>query len=83
MIRRVGLLVLIVVLIPVIPATAEMTVHFIDGGQGGGVFIQKDGRNIMYDCGDTFAADVVLDYLDSLDIMTIDGTVISAPAAPG
>lgn len=28
--------------------------HFIDVGQGGGVFIQKDGKNILYDRGDVF-----------------------------
>ncbi len=60
MIRRTGLLVLILLLSSVIPAAAGMTVHFIDVGQGGGVFIQKDGKNILYDCGDTYAADVVL-----------------------
>jgi beta-lactamase superfamily II metal-dependent hydrolase len=36
---------------------ADMTVHFINVGQGGGVLVQKDGKNLLYDCGDTFAGD--------------------------
>ena len=59
------------------PLTAEMAVHFIDVGQGGGVFIQKDGKNILYDCGDTFAGPTVVDYLEALDVDTIDLLVIS------
>ncbi len=59
------------------PAQAEMTVHVIDVGQGGGVFIQKDGTNILYDCGDTFAGPVVLEYLEALDVEAIDLMVIS------
>lgn len=58
-------------------ASAEMAVHFIDVGQGGGVFIQKDGKTIMYDCGDTFAGPTVVDYLEALDVNTIDIMVIS------
>jgi beta-lactamase superfamily II metal-dependent hydrolase len=46
-------------------AAAEMTVHFVDVGQGGGVFIQKDGKNIVYDCGDTFATTTMIDYLEA------------------
>lgn len=58
-------------------AHGEMSVHFIDVGQGGGVLIQKDGKNILYDCGDTFAGPTVLDYLEALDVETIDAMVIS------
>ncbi|MBI1892885.1 MAG: MBL fold metallo-hydrolase [Candidatus Rokubacteria bacterium] len=58
-------------------AWAEMAVHFIDVGQGGGVFIQKDGKNILYDCGDTFAGPAVADYLAALDVETIHFLVIS------
>lgn len=58
-------------------SSAEMSVHFIDVGQGGGVLIQKDGKNILYDCGDTFASETVVDYLAALDIETIDVMIIS------
>lgn len=54
-----------------------MSVHFMDVGQGGGVFIQKDGKTILYDCGDTFAGPVVTDYLNALDVDTIDLLIIS------
>jgi len=59
------------------PAGAEMAVHFIDVGQGGGVLIAKDGKHILYDCGDTFAGRSVIDYLEALDVKTIDIMVIS------
>ena len=58
-------------------AQAEMAVHFIDVGQGGGVFIRKDGTNILYDCGDTFAGSTVTDYLAALDVETIDLMIVS------
>lgn len=58
-------------------ATAEMTVHFIDVGQGGGVLIEKGGKHILYDCGDTFAGPIVRDYLSALDIDSIDVMIIS------
>lgn len=58
-------------------ACAEMTVHFIDVGQGGGVLIEKDGKTILYDCGDTFASEAVVEYLTTFDISVIDAMIIS------
>jgi len=57
--------------------SAGMTVHFMDVGQGGGVFIEKDGQNILYDCGDTFAGKGVLRYLEAHAVKIIDFMVIS------
>src|SRR5947209_5756122 len=59
-------------LLLVSPAVADMAVHFIDVGQGGAVFIQKDGKNILYDCGDTQAGPTVLEYLEIHDVKVID-----------
>ncbi len=59
------------------PAQAEMAVHFVDVGQGGGVFIEKDGKKIVYDCGDTFAADTFTSYLEALDVGVIDALIVS------
>jgi competence protein ComEC len=56
---------------------AELTAHFVDVGQGGAVFIQKEGRNYVYDCGDTFAAKTFIEYLQDLDIKTIDAVIVS------
>ena len=42
--------------------------HFIDVGQGGGVFIQKDGKNILYDRGDVFVGPTLMDYLAALNV---------------
>jgi L-ascorbate metabolism protein UlaG (beta-lactamase superfamily) len=67
----------IILVLVTTPANAEMTVHFVDVGQGGGVFIEKDGKHIVYDCGDTFAVDTFTSYLDALDVTVIDALVIS------
>jgi competence protein ComEC len=56
---------------------ADMTVHFINVGQGGGVLVQKDGKNLLYDCGDTFAGAIVTDYLEAIDVKTIDLLIAS------
>ena len=59
------------------PGHADMTVHFIDVGQGGGVLVQKNGKTIMYDCGDIGAGKDVVDYLDTFDVKNIDMMIIS------
>ena len=54
-------------------AAAEMTVHFVDVGQGGGVFIQEGRQGISSTTGgDTFAATTMIDYLEAHDMTTID-----------
>ncbi len=68
---------LTILLIPIHTALAEMTIHFIDVGQGGGVFIQKDDKAILYDCGDTSAGPVVTNYLKGLSVKKIDILVVS------
>lgn len=55
----------------------SMTVHFIDVGQGGAVLVQKFGKNIIYDCGDTFAEEVTRGYLRKLGVIQLDAMVIS------
>lgn len=60
-----------------IEPTRPMAVHFIDVGQGGAALIQKDGKNILYDCGDTFAAPKVEQYLQTQSVTQIDLLVIS------
>lgn len=71
------LAVLVVLATTARPSRAEIAAHFVDVGQGGAVFIQKDGKNYVYDCGDTFAAKTFIEYLDDLDIKTIDALVVS------
>src|SRR5258708_39424992 len=67
------------ILLAAIPglSSAELTAHFVDVGQGGAVFIQKDGKNYIYDCGDTFAAKTFIEYLDDLDIKMIEALIVS------
>jgi competence protein ComEC len=74
---RLRVIVTLLMLLIAGPVSAEMTVHFVDVGQGGGVFVEKDGKHIVYDCGDTFAADTFTGYLEALDVQVIDAMVIS------
>jgi len=76
---RVSGYLLALVIMFTIPAQAksEMTVHFIDVGQGGAVLIQKAGKTYMYDCGDTFAGKDVVDYLQDQEVAEIDSMIIS------
>lgn len=55
----------------------EMTLHFLDVGQGLCVFVQSDGENLIYDGGDKKMADEVVDYLESLGVKTIDYMISS------
>jgi competence protein ComEC len=68
---------LILIASVVAPSHADLTAHFVDVGQGGAVFIQKDGKNYVYDCGDTFAAKTFIEYLEDLDVKTIDALIVS------
>lgn len=54
-----------------------MAIHFIDVGQGGGIFIQKGDLRILYDCGDTFAGPIVTNYLSARGVTQIDMMIIS------
>ena len=74
---RVVFLATVLLWLPTQGLLAEMSVHFMDVGQGGGVLIQKDGKTILYDCGDTFAGSAVLEYLDTMEVETIDFMIIS------
>lgn len=57
--------------------SGEMTLHFLDVGQGLCVFVQSDGENLIYDGGDKKMADEVVDYLESLGVKTIDYMISS------
>lgn len=45
------------------PITYDMTVHFLDVGQGLSVFVQSDGENLIYDGGDSNYSSFVVAYL--------------------
>ena len=50
---------------------ANVTVHFIDVGQGDSIFIDTQNRNVLIDGGSATASQTVIDYLDYLNITHI------------
>ncbi|MHB0885514.1 MAG: stalk domain-containing protein [Bacillota bacterium] len=61
-------------------ATGQLKIHFIDVGQGDASLIQTPGgKNILVDAGDTFASSVVVSYLQSEGVKSLDVVVISHP----
>ena len=56
-----------------------MSVHFVDVGQGSCTLITSDFGTIMFDCGEKDQKEVVLDYLDNLNIEKIDYLIASHP----
>jgi competence protein ComEC len=50
---------------------ANVTVHFIDVGQGDSIFIDTSNRDVLIDGGSATASQTVIDYLDYLNITHI------------
>ena len=50
---------------------ANITVHFIDVGQGDYIFIDTQNIDVLIDVGSSSASSTVLDYLDDLNITHI------------
>ncbi len=50
---------------------ANVTVHFIDVGQGDSIFIDTQNRDVLIDGGSATASQTVVDYLDDLNITHI------------
>ena len=64
----------------VVIADGTLKVHFIDVGQGDAIFIQfPDGKTMLIDGGDTDkdVAQDLLDYLDDLNVETIDYVMLT------
>jgi len=51
--------------------STNVTVHFIDVGQGDSIFIDTSNRDVLIDGGSASASSTVLDYLNSLSISHI------------
>lgn len=76
--KWIGLLAVLLGISGSLPVWAgEMTVHFLDVGQGLSVLVQSEGETLLYDGGDTDTADEVVSYLQGQGVETIDYMVAS------
>jgi len=58
----------------------ELTVNFIDVGQGDSILIQfPDGKNVLIDAGGSCDPDVLISYLHERSVVKIDGLFITHP----
>ena len=57
----------------------EMTVHYIDVGQGDSILIQVNNKNLLIDAGPGKSKDMLLNYLDSLNLKKIDYVIATHP----
>ncbi len=57
----------------------ELTVHFIDVGQGDSIFIQTDEQNVLIDAGERSAGEVVVDYLQGQGVTELDLVIGTHP----
>ncbi len=59
----------------------QLTVHFIDVGQGDSIFIQTGKENILIDAGNKGQDKTVIAYLDKLHVNQIDTVISTHPDA--
>lgn len=55
----------------------EMTVHFLDVGQGLAILVQSDGQTLVYDGGDRDTSSFVVSYLKDQGVSAIDYLISS------
>lgn len=60
-------------------STKEMTIHYIDVGQGDAALIQVNNKNLLIDSGPKSNRTNLINYLDSLNIYTIDYVIATHP----
>ncbi len=53
----------------------DLTVHFIDVGQGDCIFISAGDKNMLIDCGEASEADAVISYLNKRGVKRLDYVV--------
>lgn len=58
-----------------------LTVHFIDVGQGDCALVQCGGENLLIDAGDPGNEEVILSYLDSVQVTRLDYVIATHPHA--
>ncbi len=57
----------------------NMSVHFIDVGQGDAILIEADNSAMLIDAGETNKRSVITDYLDSQNIKKLDYVIATHP----
>ncbi|MDY3920066.1 MAG: MBL fold metallo-hydrolase [Candidatus Limivivens sp.] len=66
-----------VMVLPALSCSAEVTVHFLDVGQGLSVLIASDGHYALYDGGDRDYSSRVVSYLQDAGVQTLDYVIAS------
>ena len=61
------------------PLTENVTVHFIDVGQGDSIFVDTPNLDMLIDGGESWEGDTVVEYLQDLGISQIDVVVATHP----
>ncbi|MDE6780304.1 MAG: MBL fold metallo-hydrolase [Ruminococcus sp.] len=60
-------------------SSGELSVHYIDVGQGDSIYITSGGKGMLIDCGESGDADRVISYLDNMGVSEIDYVVGTHP----
>lgn len=63
----------------VVPKDGEASVHFIDVGQGNCTLILSNDASVLIDAGETDQGQVVVDYLQSQGVTSLDYVIASHP----
>lgn len=61
------------------PSVDELSVHYIDVGQGDSIYITSGGEGMLIDCGESGDTDRVISYLDNMGVSKIDYVVGTHP----
>lgn len=76
--KRLSIAVLLILLLPVV-AWADLTVSYIDVGQGDAALVQCDGHNMLVDAGTNASTERLLSYLDGIGATSYDLVVGTHP----
>lgn len=60
-------------------SSAEMSVHFVDVGQGDCTIIESDGKVILIDSGERDKAQTVINYLTNMGVESLDYCIVTHP----
>lgn len=61
------------------PSGQNLTVHFLDVGQGDSILIEYNNKDMLIDAGESDQGEVVTDYLQNQGISTLDYVVATHP----